>query len=114
MQKLKAIWVWLRKNVLNKEMFLFTLVAEVIFWSPCIVVGILAITINPRYWTVFGIICVFWAGPFTPAMPLQFALAVGLKKLWPRLKRKHKQTEKCIISGSDVYNKNDGGENGQN
>lgn len=33
MNKPKQIWAWLRKNVLNKEMFVFVLIAEVIFWS---------------------------------------------------------------------------------
>lgn len=57
----------------------YLLVAEAIFWSPCIVTGLLAITVNPWWWTACGAVIAFWAGPFTPAMPLQFALAVALK-----------------------------------
>lgn len=63
-------------------MLLWVLIAELIFWSPSIVTGILALTINPFFWTVFGGIAVFWAGPFTPAVPLQLGLALLLKKLF--------------------------------
>lgn len=104
--KLKRMWAWLRKNVFNAEMFVFVLIAELIFWSPCIVTAILAWLINPWYWTAFSAICLFWTGPFTPAMPLQLGLAVLLKKLWQKIKR--------AKSKKDVYNKTDGGDNGQN
>lgn len=85
-EKLKRLWQWLRKNVLNKEMFIWVIIAELIFWSPCIVTGLLAIIIDPWWWTAFGAICAFWAGPFTPAVPLQIALALGLKKLYEKIK----------------------------
>lgn len=84
--KLKKLWLWLRKNVFNKEMILYVLIAEAIFWSPCIVTGILAITIDAWWWTAFGGICAFWAGPFTPAVPLQMALAIAIKKIVERKK----------------------------
>lgn len=85
-EKLKRLWQWLRKNVLNKEMFIWVIIAELIFWTPCIVTGLLAIIIDPWWWTAFGAICAFWAGPFTPAVPLQIALALGLKKLYEKIK----------------------------
>lgn len=81
-EKLKKTWRWLRENVINKEMLFWIIIAELIFWSPCIVTATLAIFYSPWYWTIFGAICAFWAGPFTPAMPLQFALACLLKKLF--------------------------------
>lgn len=92
--KIKKFWQWLRKNVLNKQRFVFIVIAELIFWSPCIVTGLLALIVNPWWWTVFSAIIVFWSGPFTPAMPLQFALAVGLKKLYNFTKNKHKKVAK--------------------
>ena len=91
-QKLKRLWQWLRKNVLNKEMFVWVIIAELIFWSPCIVTGLLAVIIDPWWWTAFGAVCAFWAGPFTPAVPLQIALALGLKKLYEKIK-KHERGE---------------------
>ena len=79
--KIKKLWAWLRKNALNKDMALSFVIAELIFWSPCIICGILALTVNAWWWTAFGLICAFWAGPFTPAVPLQIGLAILIKKL---------------------------------
>lgn len=86
--KFKKMWLWLRRNVLNKNMLLPFIVAELIFWFPCIIIAILAIVYNPLYWTVFGAIIAFWAGPFTPAILVQLGLAALLKKLFYKLKRK--------------------------
>lgn len=86
--KMKKLWQWLRKNVLNKETFVYFILAELIFWSPCIITGLLAIIVNPWWWTAFGMICAFWAGPFTPAVPLQIGLTLLLKKICKRIKNK--------------------------
>lgn len=83
-QKFKKLWAWLRKIVLNKEMLLWVLIAELIFWSPVIVTFIFAL-FNPWWYTAVSAIIIFWAGPFTPAIPLQIGLAVGLKKLWEKI-----------------------------
>lgn len=83
-EKIKSAWKWLRKNVLNKDMIVYVLIAEVIFWSPCIVTGFLAVFLNPWWWTIFGAICAFWAGPFSPAVPLQIGLALLIKKIFNR------------------------------
>ncbi len=86
-KKLKRAWHWLRKNVLNKQMIVYVLIAEMIFWSPCVVTALLALMVNPWWWTIFGTICAFWAGPFTPAIPLQIGLAFLLKKIIKRNKK---------------------------
>ena len=78
--RLKRSWKWLRRNVLNKSMLLWVLISELIFWSPSIVLGILAITANKAFWAPFGAYIAFWAGPFTPAMPLQLGLAKETNK----------------------------------
>lgn len=104
-EKISKLWKWLRANVLNKDMLVYVIIAELIFWSPCIVTGILALVVNPWWWTAFSTICLFWAGPFTPAVPLQIGLALLIKKivnLWRKKqngKRKHKQ------SGDDPGNR---------
>ncbi len=90
-ERTKKVWQWLRKNALNKQMIVYVLIAEAIFWSPCVVTALLALIVNPWWWTVFGAICAFWAGPFTPAVPLQIGLAVIIKKLF---KRKNKNEYK--------------------
>lgn len=81
-ERLRKAWTWLRKKVLNKDMLFWFIIAELIFWFPCIVTAFLGIFYNPWYWTVFGAMCAFWAGPFTPAIPLQIGLAYLLKKVF--------------------------------
>ena len=90
-QRCKKGWQWARKNVFCKEMFLSVAIAEVIFWSPCIVTGFMGVFINKYYWGVFGTICAFWSMPLTPAMPLQFALAGAIKKLFTIIQKRRKR-----------------------
>ena len=79
--KLKKLWIWIRKEVLNKGMLVWLIIAEAIFWSPCIAGAILGAVVNSWYYTICGVYAAFWAGPFTPAIPLQIGLAYGLKKM---------------------------------
>lgn len=85
--RLQKLWQWLRKNVINKEMIVYVLIAEAIFWSPVIVTATLAIIIDPWWWTVVSAICLFWAGPFTPAVPLQIGLALAIKGIVHKFKK---------------------------
>ena len=87
-ERLKKAWRWLRKNVINKDMLLWIIIAEGLFWSPCIVTAALAIFVNKWWWTAFGAIIAFWAGPFTPAVPLQLGLALLLKKIYNKFRGK--------------------------
>lgn len=50
--------------------------------------ALLALIINPWWWTAVSVIIAFWAGPFTPAVPLQIALALGLKKIHDVIKKR--------------------------
>ena len=86
-ERTKKVWQRVRKNALNKQMIVYVLIAEAIFWSPCVVTALLALIVNPWWWTAFGAICAFWAGPFTPAVPLQIGLAVLIKKIVERKKK---------------------------
>lgn len=86
-ERTRKVLRWLMVNALNKQMIVYVLIAEAIFWSPCVVTALLALIVNPWWWSAFGAICAFWAGPFTPAVPLQIGLAVIIKKIFER-KRK--------------------------
>ena len=88
------MWKWLRKTVINKDMLLAFIISELIFWMPCILTGILAISVNPWWWTVFTAIIIFWAGPFTPAIPLQIGLAMFIKKIINIIYNRRKKNEK--------------------
>ena len=71
-------------------MIIYILIAELIFWSPVIITSILALVIDPWFWTATSAILLFWAGPFTPAVPLQIGLAIAIKALVHKIK-KHKE-----------------------
>lgn len=83
-KRFKRLWLWLRREIFVKDMILYIAIAQVIFWSPVIVTAILAVTINSWFWTVSVSMVAFWAGPFTPAIPLQMGLAVLIKKIFER------------------------------
>ena len=89
-EKIIKLWKWLRKNLINKQMFIFTLLGEAIFWSPVIVTSILAIIVDPWWWTATITIILFWAGPFTPGIPLQIALIFALKKTHQKIIKKRR------------------------
>lgn len=92
-KKLKAAWVWLRAHIFNKECLLGALIAETIFWSPCIVTGLLAIIYSPWWWSAFWGIILFWTGPLTPALPLQLALIIAVNKILKKIKTKKKENK---------------------
>lgn len=74
-------------------MIIYILIAELIFWSPVIITAILALVIDPLFWTATSAILLFWAGPFTPAVPLQIALALAIKGIASKI-RKHRNNKK--------------------
>jgi hypothetical protein len=84
MKRMKKLWQLLRREVFNKDNFLWFLIAESIFWSPCIITAIFALCYDPWFWSAFGAYIVFWGGPLTPAIMLQAGLALLLKKLFGR------------------------------
>lgn len=91
-ERFKRLWKWLRREVLNRQMLLWFVVAELIFWMPCIVGAVLAFLLNPWFWTICTAYAAFWALPVTPAIPLQIGLAIGLKKAAAAIqKRKNKK-----------------------
>lgn len=90
-EKLIKFWAWLRKTVINKDMLLAIILAELIFWLPCIIVVTLAVTVDPMWWAVFGAIVLFWCAPLTPGWAIQIGLALIIKKVITRLKAAAKE-----------------------
>lgn len=86
---LTTIGQWIKNNITRKSYLICLLIAEVIFWLPNIVTAILAITVSKWFWTVFTAIIVFWSGPFTPAVPLQLALALVIENIYFIIRRNH-------------------------
>ncbi len=78
---------WLKENIFVKEMFIYILIAVVIFYIPAwgsLILGY--ITGNHYYYAFSATYVLMWAGPFTPTIPAIFAIAVFIKQLF-----KHKK-----------------------
>lgn len=91
---LKKVWSWLRENLLNKQMIWYTLIGEAIFWAQVWVPVLIAlITGNSWWWGVSLTVIAFWAPPITPAIPLQIALILLIKKIHKKIGRKKDGTE---------------------
>ena len=98
-EKLKKLWKFLRKNVFNKDCALAAIIVEIVFWIPVWVpILINFITGNPWWLTVSAAVCLFWAGPFTPAVPLQIALIIWLSKILNKKKEKEKDGKRKFES----------------
>lgn len=93
-EKLRRLWKKLRKEVINKQMLMWLVIAEIIFWAPCIAGVVLGILINPWWFTICTAYMAFWALPLTPAIPIQLGLAYGLKKLADYFRGKRQRDNK--------------------
>ena len=88
--RLLNVWIWCKENIFKKDMIVWIIIAELIFWSPVIVSFILG-SFNAWWYGVGSAFILFWAGPFTPAVPLQIGLAIGLRKIYSKLNNKQKE-----------------------
>lgn len=80
---------WLKENIFVKDMFIYILIAAIIFYIPVWVLGTFGIlTSDNWYFGGAAAWIIFWAGPFTPTIPVIFAIAVFLKQLVKRIKGK--------------------------
>jgi hypothetical protein len=76
-------------------MILWVIIAEIIFWLPVIFGIIMAWCVSGWWWTFVTGYIIFWASPITPAVALQFGLALLLKKLFKRREK--------VIAGNSGY-----------
>lgn len=84
---------WLKENIFVKDMFIYILLGAVIFYIPLWVFLYYAYVSGNDYLYGLGFAYVaFWAGPFTPTIPIIFAIAIFLKQLVKRIKRKRSDT----------------------
>jgi hypothetical protein len=73
---------WLKENIFVKDMFIYILLAAIIFYIPAWVSVLIGLANNNPLLIGFGSAYVLlWAGPFTPTIPAIFAIAVLLKQL---------------------------------
>ena len=77
-----------------RDLLLPFILAEIIFWIPVWVPAILALVISPWWWTIVGAVITFWAGPFTPAIPLQLGLIAAFERIWNKIRKNNEGENK--------------------
>lgn len=83
---------WLKENIFVRDMFVYILIAAIIFYIPVWILGYYGIiTSDERFFGGAAAYILFWAGPFTPTIPVIFAIAVFLKQIVKRIKGKKEQ-----------------------
>ncbi len=86
---------WLKKNILVKDMIIYIVIAAIVFYIPLWIFLYYAKVTGNSYLYGVGLAYVaFWAGPFTPTIPVILAIAVFLKQIFGRnVKRKDDDDE---------------------
>lgn len=94
---LTRFWHWMKENIFVKDMFVYIVLAAIIFYIPLWLFIFYAYTTDNAYLYGLGIAYVmFWAGPFTPTIPAIFAIAIFLKQLVKRNKGKRRDNDETI------------------
>ena len=84
---------WLKENIFIKNIFIYILLAAIIFYIPAwglLIYGF--ITSHPEYYIISGSYIAIWAGPLTPTVPVIIAIAIAIKQLVKR-KKEHEKDE---------------------
>jgi hypothetical protein len=80
--RLEKWYIWLKKNIFIKEMFIYIVIAALIFYIPLWIFIYYGKLTGNDYLYGLGIAYVaFWAGPFTPTIPIILAIAIFLKQI---------------------------------
>ena len=84
--KSRKFWLWLKKEILRKDMIVYILIAEIVFWLPAIFCILMSVFDN-WWWAGFTGYVAFWALPIiSPAIPMQVGLIFLVKKIIRRLR----------------------------
>jgi CHASE2 domain-containing sensor protein len=91
------MWNWLKKNIFVKEMFIYLLVAAIIFYIPAWGAVVTGYIFDESGFYIFaGSYVAIWAGPFTPTIPAILGIAVGLKQIIAKLTNKGRDDDETI------------------
>ena len=84
---------WLKENIFVKDMFIYILIAAIIFYIPSWVSFTIGIMNDSAPLIAFSAAYILlWAGPFTPTIPAIFAIAVLIKQ-FVKVFRKNKKED---------------------
>lgn len=87
---IKVIAKFLRERVFVKDNLVPALLGEATFWSPLIVLAVLAICVSPTYWLTFGAVYCVWV-VLLPAIPIQILFIYLWAKLLNFFRRKRRK-----------------------
>ncbi len=94
-QKFKSFFKWLWQQLKDwRTLILFIIVFIVMSASVWIWYVLGFILNNAWFYGVGSAVWLFWAGPFTPFIPLCIAITFGIKKLYLVLKERKKRHER--------------------
>ena len=83
------MWKWIRENIFVKDMFLYILFGAIVFYIPAWVALVLGVIFSNELLITFSATYVLvWMGPFTPTIPAILAIAVFLKEVVKRIRRR--------------------------
>jgi hypothetical protein len=84
---------WLKENIFIKDMFIYIMIAIMIFYIPSWGSFIIAIiTRNEYYYAVSIGWIILWAGPFTPTIPIILGIAISIQQITKRIRGKKENT----------------------
>ncbi len=80
---------WLKENIFVKDMFIYIIIGAIIFYIPVWLLSFYGVvTSEELYFGGAAAYVLFWAGPFTPTIPIIFAIAVFLKQIVKKIRGK--------------------------
>ena len=75
--------LWKKLWEFTKHNWLYIIIAEAIFWADLVVIAIMAL-FKPMFWAIFATVFGVQV-TLLPAIPIQLAIAVGIKLLWEKI-----------------------------
>ena len=82
-KKLLNLWKWVWNQLKDLKTFLIFIVVFIVMAAGVWVPYLLAIlTGNAWWWGIGSSVWLFWAGPFTPFIPLCVTITLAIKKLF--------------------------------
>ena len=91
---MKRFMKWMKDNIFVKDMFIYILLAAIVFYIPAwgsLIIGY--VLDEPVIYAFAPTYVLVWAGPFTPTIPAIFGLAVFFKQVYKRITRRSDEDE---------------------
>lgn len=92
--KCKAFIRWILKQLKDKTNILIFIIVFLVLSSEVWIPYLLAIITGNKWWWGIGSACwAFWLAPFTPFLPLCFAITFGVRKIVDKIRDKHNKKD---------------------